>query len=172
MWVAAGGAVLGMAAIADEPRLGSADAVTALQRMGLRCAMLTGAHHEPKHVPSSSSRSPERRSGVMAAAHLSAASNAGVANAHTHDQGHSAEWRPASCKGRFAEAKWFLGVHAGDNAGAAAAVAAAVGLVPADVRAGLLPADKLALVRLQLQTAASDKAEETSQVGMGVKGDG
>lgn len=36
---------------------------------------------------------------------------------------------------------------AGDNAGAAGAVAAAVGLVPADVHAELLPEQKLELVR-------------------------
>ncbi len=36
----------------------------------------------------------------------------------------------------------------GDNAGAAATVAAAVGLVPEHVHAALLPADKLAKVQL------------------------
>ena len=35
---------------------------------------------------------------------------------------------------------------AGDNAGAAAAAGAAVGLAPEDIHSGLLPADKLTLV--------------------------
>lgn len=75
VWVASAMEVMGMAALADEARPGAKDAVAALQRMGVRCAMLTG-----------------------------------------------------------------------DNAGAAATIGAAMGLAASDVRAGLLPSDKLALV--------------------------